>query len=178
MGANLSDADEPLKAERALLKGVERLQGIVDRLIEVGAGAETLQPYEELLAGAWVSLAVNANVRLGQPERALEFYERAYALRQDEFMRVLLACYRARSGQEAEARSLLASVTPSPALYYNLACTYALLGDTDRALEWLRLELQPGRMEPVALQRQKEWAKGDPDLISLRGLPGFERLVE
>ncbi len=177
LGANYSDDEQPEEAERALLRGVGRLQGIVDRLQEVGASAESLRPYQDQLAGAYVSLAVNANVRLGEPERALEFYEQAYALKQDDFMRVLLACYRARSGHGVEARSLLASVTPAPPLYYNLACTHALLGDHEEALRWLRLELAPERREPAALERQKQWAQGDPDLVSLRGLPEFEALV-
>lgn len=178
LGANYSDDGQPQEAERALLRGVERLQGIVDRLQEVGASETSIQPYRDQLASAWVSLAVNANVRLAQPERALEYYEKAYALKQDEFMRVLLACYRARSGRVVEARALLASVTPTPPLYYNLACTYALLGEPDTALHWLRLELAPGRMEPVALARQKEWARNDPDLVSLRGRPEFESLLQ
>ena len=177
LGANLSDDEQPREAETALLRGATRLQGILDRLEEVGASEASMRPYRDQLASAWVSLAVNANVRLGEPKRALEFYEKAYALKQDAFMRVLLACYRARSGHAAEARALLASVTPTPPLYYNLACTYALLGDADQAFHWLRLELAPGRMEPAALARQKQWARQDPDLVSLRGLPEFERLL-
>ncbi len=124
-----------------------------------------------------MSLAVNANVRLEDPERALGFFERAYELEQNEFMRVLLGCYRARSGHVEEARSALATVTPSPQLYYNLACTHALLGDIDLALDYLQREFAENHPTPGSLERQKEWARGDPDLAPLRGHPRFERLV-
>ncbi|MCA9002493.1 MAG: hypothetical protein KDB61_11250, partial [Planctomycetes bacterium] len=177
LGSNLSDADQPLEAKRWLQAGTERLQGIVDRLVEVGASEDSLTPYKDLLAGALVSLAVHANVRMGQPEEALAYYERAYALKQDDFMRVLLACYRARSGHVQEARDLLASVAVAPALFYNLACTHALLGDREQALYWLKRELTENHPEPASLKRQKEWAAQDPDLYSLREDPAFQALV-
>ncbi|MCB9911117.1 MAG: hypothetical protein H6829_12720 [Planctomycetes bacterium] len=178
LGSNLSDDDRPLESEKVLLLAVERLQGLVDRLKEVGAPEATAEPYRDLLASALVSVAVNANVRLGQPDRALEFYERAYLLKQDEFMRVLLACYRARSGKRLEALDLLASVNPSPPLYYNLACTHALLGNTQEALRWLRLEFTENQREVAGRERQKDWARKDPDLISLRDLPQFQQALE
>ena len=49
-------------------------------------------------------LAVNANVRLGDPARALAYFERAYTLDQSPSMEVLRACYRARSGRAEEAQ--------------------------------------------------------------------------
>ncbi len=177
LGANLSDGDKPLEAQRWLEAGIERLQGIVQRLEEVEAGPQALKPYRDLLADALVSLAVHANVRLGKPEEALAYYERAYALKQNDFMRVLLACYRARSGKEQEARSLLNSVAVAPSLYYNLACTHALLGDRDDALFWLGKEFGENHPEKAGLQRQQEWARQDPDLVSLREDPGFQALV-
>ncbi len=177
LGANLSDADKPLEAQRSLEAGTERLQAILQRLQEAGAGPKALEPYRDLLAGALVSLAVHANVRLAKPEQALAYYERAYALKQDDFMRVLLACYRARSGKAAEARSLLNSVAVAPSLYYNLACTHALLGDREQALFWLRKEFAENHPEPASLQRQRIWARQDPDLVSLRKDPGFQALV-
>jgi tetratricopeptide (TPR) repeat protein len=177
LGSNLSDADQPLEALRWLEAGTERLQGILERLEEAGAGPAALEPYRDMLAGALVSLAVHANVRMGQPEKALAFYERAYALKQDDFMRVLLACYRARSGKEQEARSLLNSVSVAPQLFYNLACTHALLGDRELALYWLGKEFAENHPEPASLQRQKIWASQDPDLVSLRNDPAFQALV-
>ena len=90
---------------------------------------------------------------------------------------MLYACYRARSGRAAEARAALTGVQPSPAVFYNLACTYALLGDQDTAIDFLQRELEENHPTPASLERQKAWAAGDPDLASLRENPRFQRLV-
>jgi tetratricopeptide (TPR) repeat protein len=52
---------------------------------------------------------------------------------------------------------------------YNLACYLALAGEKDRAIELLReaLRLHPGLTD---------WSRQDTDLISLHGLPEYERL--
>ncbi len=49
---------------------------------------------------------------------------------------------------------------------YNLACHYALIGETGRTIEELgkALELNPGLVE---------WSKKDPDLASVREEPGY-----
>ena len=126
---------------------------------------------------ALVSLAVNANVKLKEPDRALEYFERAYELRQDDFMKVLLACYRARSGEDRAARRILRDVPPAPDLFYNLACTYALLGDREQALHYLRRELEENHVGDVSREKQRAWAREDPDLESLRGDPRFDALT-
>jgi tetratricopeptide (TPR) repeat protein len=177
IGSSWIDESEPRKAETELLKAVERLRSIEKRFEENGAGPRQTAGVRAQRCSALVSLAVNANVKLRDPEKALEYYERAYALRQDEFMKVLLACYRARSGRVEEARLLLREIEPGPQTYYNLACTHALLGDRPRALKFLELELAENQFSRGSLQRQKEWAREDPDLAALRGDPGFERLV-
>jgi tetratricopeptide (TPR) repeat protein len=130
----------------------------------------------ELRGDALLSLAVNANVRMGKPARALEYFERAYELNQSPFMRVLRACYRARSGKADEARTVLRSVTPVPSLYYNIACTHALLGEKSEALEFLERDLAENHPSAGSLAQKREWARKDPDLASLRGEPRFERL--
>jgi hypothetical protein len=92
-------------------------------------------------------------------------------------MSIMLACYRARSGQAAEARALLAEIPESPRGYYNLCCTYALLGDHARALELLERDFEENRRSAGALEKQKEWAREDPDLASLREDPLFQALT-
>lgn len=54
---------------------------------------------------------------------------------------------------------------------YNLACIYALSGNTDRAISQLgqALKLNPGLVE---------WSKQDSDLESLRDEPAFQALYE
>jgi len=176
-GASFSDDEEPARAEVELLRAVERLRALEELLRERGAPPRALDAVRNQRASALVSLAVNANVRMHQPEKALEHFEAAWALRQDEFSRVLLACYRARSGRSAEARALLATVAPGPGTYYNLACTWALLGDRDAAFHWLAMELRENHAPGGSLERQQAWARKDPDLESLRGDARFVELV-
>ena len=154
---------------RRLDEGLHFLAGRVAR--------EVLGGFDGLESSALVSLAVNANVRMGDPDRAAVYYEQAYALRQDEFMRALLACYRARAGREEEARALIAAIRPGPGTWYNLACTHALLGDVERALDLLEVELRLGHATEESRDKQKVWAAEDPDLAALRDSPRFRRLV-
>lgn len=176
-GSALTDGGDGPGAESMLLGATERLESLERELADNGASVRDLGPLRDLLATALVSLAVNANVRLQDPVKATAYYERAYALRQDEFMRTLLACYRARAGRGAEARSLLATIRPGPGTWYNLSCTHALLGDTDRALDLLDQELSLNHSTEESRNRQRAWAAEDPDLASLRDSPRFRRLV-
>ncbi len=177
IGSCYTDEDEPLRAQETLLGAVERIDGVLARLNGAGVSEAALAPFRSLQSSALVSLAVNANVRLGQPKRALEYYERAYALSQDEFMNVLLACYRARSGRMDEAKRVLRRVRPGPRTWYNLACTYALMGESAAALDMLAAELDQNHSSQASRERQMAWAAADPDLASLRNDPRFLALT-
>lgn len=177
IGATYTQGDEPERAETELVKALERLQAIEDLLAKQGVREGGLLRVRLLRRGALVSLAVNANVKQKDPVKATAYFERAYALSQDDFMRVLLACYRARGGRTAEARTLLSGVTPSPSTHYNMACTWALLGEKELAFVFLRREFEENRDTPGALQKQREWARKDPDLEALRDDPRFLELV-
>ena len=177
IGGSLTDEGAGELAEEQLLRAVERLEGLENLLVERGADELSTRRVRIRRAGALVSLAVNANVKLGEVDRALEYFERAHALAPSEAGDVLLACYRARMGQTTEARAILAEVLEAPGNYYNLACTHALLGDPDRALDYLEREFTENHPSPGSLKRQQEWALSDPDLESLRELPRFQALV-
>lgn len=187
LGGALGEAGRPRDAVGVLESAVRRLEAIENTLIERRGeeqDARRLQLYDaqvkqtqQLQAQVLVGLAVNANVRLGDPETALAFFERAFELDDSEFMRGLLACYRARFGAQEEARQLLRTIRPAPPVYYNLACAYALLGEADQALDMLARELQENHPTPGALARQKRWAREDPDLASLVDDPRFVELT-
>jgi tetratricopeptide (TPR) repeat protein len=181
------DESRAFDAEQAYRDAERRLAAIQTQMEERQASvteAELARQIEgqtriirEMRGDALLSLAVNANVRMGKPERALEFFERAYELNQSPFMRILRACYRARSGKKDEAHTVLRSVMPVPTLYYNIACTHALLGEKEEALDYLERDLAENHPSAGSLAQKRDWARKDPDLASLRGEPRFERLL-
>jgi hypothetical protein len=175
LGGVLMDQDEPAAAEQTLTKALERLSALDARLEADGrGGTETMR---SAIAGVLVSLAVNANVKLRDAARAVDYFERAYALDQSDFMRVLLACYRARAGRLDEARAILRETPIQPSNFYNAACTHALLGERELALDYLKRDFEELRRSAGARKRQQDWARSDPDLEALRGDPRFEALL-
>lgn len=176
LGGVLMDQDAPQGAEQTLTKSLDRLRALEQRLEADGrsAGRDLVR---SATAGVLVSLAINANVKAQDPARAVEYFERAYALDQSDFMRVLLACYRARAGRMDEARAILRETPIEPSNYYNAACTHALLGESELALDYLARDFRELRTSAGARQRQQDWARKDPDLAALRGDPRFEALV-
>jgi len=53
---------------------------------------------------------------------------------------------------------------------YNIACSYALLGEKEKAMQWLERSFEMGF-------RNLEHARVDSDLVSLHGDPRFQRIV-
>lgn len=88
-----------------------------------------------------VYLGSGALCGLGDRVRALEWADRALAM----------------DPQEA-------------AVLYNVACTYALLNETDKAIDCLEKAFHQGF-------GHKEWVVNDPDLVSLRDHPRYQCLV-
>jgi len=56
-------------------------------------------------------------------------------------------------------------------LQYNLACAYAIMGETDKALDFLE------KMSGTSL-RNVDWMENDGDLDSLRDHPRFEKIMQ
>jgi hypothetical protein len=177
IGSSYTQDDEPERAEVELAKAVERLEAIESLLKERGVGIDGMLRVQLLRRSALVSLAVNANVKQKDQEKAWRYFDRAWEIAQDDFMRVLRACYLARANRGIEARAMLREVTPGPGTHYNMACTFALLGEKPLALQFLRREFEENRQGAGALAKQRTWAKSDPDLSSLRGEPEFQALV-
>jgi tetratricopeptide (TPR) repeat protein len=79
-----------------------------------------------------------------------------------------------RTGDPAEARREITwalKVEPERmSIAYLAAAAYAQLGDTDKALHWLRTSVERGRQELW-------WARVDPDLESLRDDPRFKQIM-
>ena len=172
-----SDLDKPEEAEVDLARALERLLALEDELAHRGVPRYALARLRATRSTVLVSLAVNANVKQHDTKKALDYFERAWELRQDEFMKALRACYLARAERGDEARALLREIVPAPETLYNLACTWALLGDKQQALAFLEQDFEQNLPTPGMRARQQHWARGDPDLDSLRGEPRFESLL-
>lgn len=178
IGDSYTDQNDGERADQMLNRALDRLAALEETArttAELGAFEKGLRRQR---AGILRSLAVNANVKRKQPALALEYFERSLALEEDESSRVLLACYRARAGRVAEARALLAEIPDAPVHYYNLACTWALLGERETAIAYLARELADPDASKGSRERQKAWAKDDPDLVSLYADPRFQELVQ
>jgi adenylate cyclase len=88
----------------------------------------------------------------------------------------LSACVLAGVGRLEEARARLNradEIDPDGRTNngYNIACTLALLGETERALSWLE------EIYPNLGHVQRDWTRNDPDFISLRDHPRFNKLI-
>jgi non-specific serine/threonine protein kinase len=70
----------------------------------------------------------------------------------------------------AWARQALAIDPEEPSILYNVACTYALLEQTEEAIDCLEKVMERGHW-------YRGWAEKDPDLNSLRGHPRFQALL-
>jgi adenylate cyclase len=88
------------------------------------------------------SLGASVLIRLGQNERSKQWTQQAMTLAPSD-----------------------------PLVLYNAACNWALLGETDHALDGLERALEAG----VAVG---DWINHDPDFASLRGHPRFQAIVK
>lgn len=126
-----------------LLGALVRL-GRIDRLRDVGNRALTAVERRLELDpndGRALHLGAVLAARLGLESKAREWAARALIARPDEF-----------------------------ATAYNLACTFSLLGDHERALQLLDDAVRYGRGNLA-------WIEHDPDFDPLRGLPRFVAIV-
>ena len=82
-------------------------------------------------------------VRLGERSRALEWCARALAIAPDD-----------------------------PLTLYNVACSYALMGELDLTLDVLE------RWRPRANARTKSWIRGDSDFDPLLNEPRFQEFLD
>jgi len=69
------------------------------------------------------------------------------------------------------AREALENGSDDPAVYYNLACFYAIGRDAEKAMECLEKAVDYGFAH-------REWRENDAELRTLQGLPRYRALVE
>ena len=108
--------------------------------------------------------------------RALERAEQHLELYPDDTRALNLGCAALVEHGDKEkamqwAERSLAIDGDNPDTLYNLACSYALMGEPDRALDCL----ERANLEGMSIAG---WAENDSDLDSLRGDPRFQTLME
>lgn len=151
--------------------------GHVERAVELFEAADRLEPGDYQV----LSLLHTALRRLGDPDREREAGERAMraieeqlATDPDDSRALQLApSLAAALGQQQRARVLaeqaLRARPDDIGTVYNAACTYAVIGDPDRAVELLARAVDLG-------WSSAEWLAHDPDVDSLRADPRFQRI--
>lgn len=107
---------------------------------------------------------------------ALDLIERHVALNPDDhrslYMGSAMLAALGRREQAIEwAEAALRARENDPQTLYNVGCTYAVLGDTERALDLLESSCDNGWYD-------RQWLEHDSDLAILRSNPRFERLLE
>ena len=179
--ALLMDLRRGPEAEKDLLAYVrhfeEKMQDVQQNPDRFYNPAAAESYFKSFVVNGYISLAVCNNVVMGKVQRAMGFCRKAYTLSDSPFNRVLYACYLAREGEKARALALVDSVDPSPTVYYNLACTYAMVGDTPQALRYLELDLETNHLTRKARNRQRKWAREDKDFEDIKGDLRFQELV-
>ncbi|HSQ68885.1 MAG TPA: tetratricopeptide repeat protein [Steroidobacteraceae bacterium] len=151
--------------------------GRTERAVELFEAADRLEPGDYQV----LSMLHTALRRLGDPDREREVGERAMraideqlASDPDDSRALQLApSLAAALGQQQRARALaeqaLRARPDDIGTVYNAACTYAVIGDPDRAVELLARAVELG-------WSSAEWLAHDPDVDSLRADPRFQRI--
>jgi adenylate cyclase len=153
--------------------------GDVEKAVELFEKAQQVRPddYESH------TLRAQALTELGREDEArhvnqvaVECIEKHLELNPDEARAYSLgASLLIRLGQNERSKQwtqqAMTLAPADPLVLYNAACNWALLGETDHALDGLERALEAG----VAVG---DWIKHDPDFASLRGHPRFQGIVK
>jgi tetratricopeptide (TPR) repeat protein len=153
-----------------MLKGKKQLWAVVLTGLFAAAavcGQEGVTPEERQVANDlftaqdWAkAAAAYSSIAQREPTNANAFYRLGYSH------------HAAKQYDKAiEAYERAAAITPGPVILYNLACSYALKGDTEKAFNALDKAVAAGFGGVNQL-------KTDADLAKLRALPRFAQVVE
>ncbi len=130
----------------------------------------------------WASLADTYRWTPGNAEKAKQAYDTAIRLVREEIaknpsqtdLRADLALYLAENGDKAGAMTELGAVEQShskdPGVLYNVAVTYELCSNRERALDALLASVKAGQ--------SLDDIKNDPELVSLRADPRYHLKIE
>jgi adenylate cyclase len=172
--------EDPTVYEAYYLYGRAMVEsGDVEKAVELFEKAQQVRPddYEShtLRAQALTELGREDEARHAN-QVAVECIEKHLELNPDEARAYSLgASLLIRLGQNERSKQwtqqAMTLAPADPLVLYNAACNWALLGETDHALDGLERAIEAG----VAVG---DWIKHDPDFASLRGHPRFQAIVK
>src|SRR5215472_3433925 len=172
--------EDPTVYEAYYLYGRAMVEsGDVEKAVELFEKAQQVRPddYESY------TLQAQALVELGREDKArranqvaVERIEKHLELNPDEARAYSLgASVLIRLGQNERSKQwtqqAMTLAPADPLVLYNAACNWALLGETDHALDGLERAIEAG----VAVG---DWIKHDPDFASLRGHSRFQSVLK
>ena len=109
----------------------------------------------------------------GDTDRAIKNYQESLQIKpNDNHARISLFSLLKKLGKntQADEHEKLARELVTKENEYNQACFEAICGNTEKALDLLKIAMEKG-------QSTKEWAKKDPDFENLRDEPRFKEIV-
>jgi adenylate cyclase len=172
--------EDPTVYEAYYLYGRAMVEsGDVEKAVELFEKAQQVRPddYEShtLRAQALTELGREDEARHAN-QVAVECIEKHLELNPDEARAYSLgASVLIRLGQNERSKQwtqqAMTLAPADPLVLYNAACNWALLGETDHALDGLERAIEAG----VAVG---DWINHDPDFASLRGHPRFQAIVK
>jgi adenylate cyclase len=172
--------EDPTVYEAYYLYGRAMVEsGDVEKAVELFEKAQQVRPddYEShtLQAQALTELGRDDEARHAN-QVAVECIEKHLELNPDEARAYSLgASVLIRLGQNERSKQwtqqAMTLAPADPLVLYNAACNWALLGETDHALDGLERAIEAG----VAVG---DWINHDPDFASLRGHPRFQAIVK
>jgi adenylate cyclase len=172
--------EDPTVYEAYYLYGRAMVEsGDVEKAVELFEKAQQVRPddYEShtLRGQALTELGREDEARHAN-QAAVECIEKHLELNPDEARAYSLgASVLIRLGQNERSKQwtqqAMTLAPADPLVLYNAACNWALLGETDHALDGLERAIEAG----VAVG---DWIKHDPDFASLRGHPRFQAIVK
>jgi adenylate cyclase len=154
-------------------------QGQFDKAAELAHQASRLRP-EDYNAPCLLGMIYTEQNKLAEREQAyrktLENAKRSLDLFPEDTRALYMGATAAISlGEKTlglEWAERISSAHPQETMtLYGVACAYALLGQTEEAIECMEEAIQFGTI-------QKKWLEHDPDLRSIRGHPRFKALLE
>lgn len=156
-----------------------RLEGNPEKVLELARRAAAVQP-DNYQSGSEIA---NQLKILGRDEEAVAAVEQAQQVarkaidadptnsRAMSFLAIMLC----EQGNHDEAKlwieRSLVTAPDTGGTYYNAACGYALLGETELALDHLERGIELGALH-------KQWYETDPDLVSLRDEPRYIAMMK